>query len=102
MPSGERETVTAREFVRPLTRHYICRSLAAEKFHQAVPDTKEGPGSDGRRRAGFQDAQLFGRARAEIHFGGPAIRMTEPERDFPDAGELTVRINAESMLRNLA
>ncbi len=37
MPSGERETVTAREFVRPLTRHYICRSLAAEKFHQAVP-----------------------------------------------------------------
>ena len=78
MPSGAREALERR----PL-RHFHSalhlESLAAEQRHQAVPDTGERPRSDGRRRVRFQDSQLFGRARADVHFGGPDVRVTEPQ-----------------------
>ena len=38
----------------------------------------------GRWRVGFQDSQIFGRARADVHFGGPDVRVAEPQGHLPD------------------
>ena len=83
MPSGAREA-SERRPLRHCHSALHLKSLAAEQRHQAVPDTVERPRSDGRRRVGFQDSQLFGRARADVHFGGPDVRVTEPQGHLPD------------------
>ena len=102
MPSGVRETASSRGF--PVDslginsgRHFPPRTLIGSSFA-----TGESSKPDRWWHVGLKDFQFLGRARAEIHFGGLDVRMTEPGEIFLDAGELTVRINAESMLRNLA